>query len=406
MLTKTRAKLDSVYISGVHAFYWSSFTVQSTFLVTYLSLNGYSPSEIGLVVTMMSLFNLIAQPMWGFLSDSKFNLKSIILLCMAATIPISFLLPAVIRTYSLVVLANALFAFFEYPLVGLLDSVTNISASKNKYIIYGVSRGMGSFFSAIICLWTGGALDKLGIEYMFVIHALLLGIGILCMALFSGKAYNTDSKKAAVSPARTTLTLAKTIQILLRNKKFLFIVISSILLNIGIKAALTYTPILIQQYGGTSAHNGFSMAINTIGMAPCMLIYTAAAKKISNNKLYLLACLFTIARISSLALVTTLGGVIAVQIINSLSYGFLQPAMLTAISEATPLFLRSTSITLATAVFTAVSSIFGSYIAGMLVESIGMRPMFFIFTGLAALGALAFLPAARLPAFEEAKTAL
>lgn len=61
-LTQARAKLDSVFVSGVHAFYWAAYTVQTTFLITYLTLNNYTPSQVGLTVTVMSLFNLVAQP--------------------------------------------------------------------------------------------------------------------------------------------------------------------------------------------------------------------------------------------------------------------------------------------------------------------------------------------------------
>lgn len=396
-MTKFRAKVDSIFISGVHASFWSAYTVQTTFLITYLSLNGYSPSEIGLLTTIQSLFNLIAQPIWGYLSDSKFKLKTVMLICMAFSIPATVMFPSVVHSYLLLVGANCLFAIFELPLMGLLDSITNLAASKNKYVVYGVSRGCGSFFSAVTCLFAGGILDRLGIEYMFVLHMLLMIIAIVLLCGFGGKEYS--KKKVPVEPDkkddnRITLTVAA--RALLVNPKYMALLFSTILLNIGLRAGLIYTPIMIGDFGGTSIHNGYAMAVNTVGMAPCMLIYSyLIAKKVSNHKLYLAGCIFTIVRIYSLTLVSSLGSLIGIQIINSLSYGFLQPAMIAAICTVVTRKLHTTAITFTTAVFSAASSLLGGYIAGVIAEAFGMQRMFFAASLFAVVGTLFYLPVCR-----------
>lgn len=134
------------------------------------------------------------------------------------------------------------------------------------------------------------------------------------------------------------------------------------------------------------------MAINTVGMMPCMLLYNYLhdKRKVSNKILYLLACLFTIARILSLAMVGSMPAMYGIQLISSLQYGFLQPAMLTAITEIVPQRIRTTAITLAAALQLGVSSLAGDYAAGLLAERIGMRPMFLLLAGVAVLGWAAF----------------
>lgn len=355
-------------------------------------------------MALMSGLNLLFQPMWGYISDTKVSLKKVILLCLGVSVPAVCLMPVFARTTGLLVIGSLLVACFDHPIRGLLDSFTNIGESKNRYIVYGVARGCGSFFSAVTCLFVGDVLDRYGIEWAFAIHGVLLTIAFVFLLCFSEtlcrEDENTETKadhgkaKSDQDSRSGKITLKEAARVLMGNSAFCAVFISTILLNIGLKAALTFAPIMIVDMGGTSVHNGYSMAINTIGMLPCMLVYSwlYKKKKLSNNNLYMLACFFTVARIFSMALADSLWMTIGIQIINSLSYGFLQPAMICAISDVAPKELKSTAITLVTGGHIAISSILGDYVAGRIVDAFGMKQMFWTCTVLAVLGTIAYLP--------------
>ncbi|MCI7640237.1 MAG: MFS transporter [Clostridiales bacterium] len=390
-----RAKVDSVLLSATNAGFWAGATVFGTFLVTYLYAKGYSASEVGLVMTLMSICNIVAQPLWGYISDAKLKIRNTILLCLAASIPLVALMPLFARTTLSLFIGCCFIACFENPIKGLLDSLTNQAEIKNKYIIYGVARGCGSFFSAIASLVVGELLASWGIEWAFAIHGVLMLIAILSLFFFSGVECHDGSITLTEQPKKKAdVSVSKAIKILLGNRTYVLILVSTILVNIGLKAALTFAPVMIADMGGTSAHTGYAMAVNTIGMLPCMLIYSwmYRKKKISNNWLYILGCLFTIVRIASMAMVSSINAIIAVQIINSLSYGFLQPSMICAVGDTTPIEYRSTAITLVTSGQLAISSFLGDFVAGKLVEVIGMQAMFWCCTVLAVLGTLVYIP--------------
>jgi MFS family permease len=86
-----------------------------------------------------------------------------------------------------------------------------------------------------------------------------------------------------------------------------------------------------------------------------------------------------------------------VQLINSASYGFLQPAMLAYVRDNTPEPLQSTAITMITALATSTSGIFGNYIAGIMIESWGMNTTFHVLGAIAIAGTGLFLLGDRLP---------
>lgn len=398
-MKNVRAKVDSVLLATTHAGFWAGSTVFGTFLITYLYAKGYDAADVGLVMALMSIFNVIAQPLWGYIADAKMSVRTTILLCLAAAIPLVAMLPLFARTTVSLMIGCCVIACFENPLRGLLDSMTNQAESRNKYIVYGIARGCGSFFSAIASLVAGELLNQWGLEWAFPIHGILLFIALIALLAFSG----TECTDGAVSalpkekPGKADVKLSAVVEYLSKNKTYLAIFLSTILLNIGLKAALTFTPVMIADLGGTSAHTGYSMAVNTIGMLPCMMVYSWVYRKkvMSNNALYMLACGFTILRIASMAMVTTLNSIIAVQIINSLSYGFLQPAMICAVSDTTEVRYRSTAITLVASGQLAISGLLGDYVAGELVEAIGMQPMFWICVVLSILGTAAYLPVFR-----------
>lgn len=389
-----RAKLDSVLLSTTHAGFWAGSTVFGTFLVTYLYANGYDASDVGLIMALMSICNVVAQPLWGYIADAKLKVRTVTLLCLAAAIPLVSMMPLFARTTASLIIGCCIIACFENPLKGLLDSLTNQAEGRNKYIVYGIARGCGSFFSAVASLLAGNLLAKWGIEWAFTIHGILLAIAILTLLAFSGIQCLEEGQLPPEPKQKESISMGSAIRALMGNRTYVFVFLSTILVNIGLKAALTFTPVMIADLGGTSAHTGTAMAVNTVGMLPCMIVYSWMFRKkgISNNTLYLLACVFTIIRIASMAMVTSLNAIIVVQIINSLSYGFLQPAMICAVSDCTPVQYRSTAITLVTSGQLAISGLLGDYVAGEMVELIGMQSMFWICVVLAVLGTIAYLP--------------
>lgn len=393
-----KAKLDSFLLSTTHAGFWAGTTVFGTFLVTYLYANGYDAADVGLIMALMSVFNVVAQPLWGYVADAKLKIRTTILLCLAAAIPLVAMLPLMIRTTASLMIGCCLISCFENPIKGLMDSLTNQAESRNRYIIYGLARGCGSFFSAIASLVAGELLNQWGIEWAFTIHGILLLIALIALLAFRGIPYGIKEEETpSAHKEKRRISIGDAAVTLMGNHTYLAIFASTILLNIGLKAALTFAPVMIVDLGGTNAHTGYSMAVNTVGMLPCMLIYSWMFRKkgMSNNWLYILACIFTIARIASMAIVDSIGAIIAVQIINSLSYGFLQPSMIRAVSDTTPVEYRATAITMVTSGQLAVSSLLGDYVAGKLVEKFGMQPMFWICTILAVLGTIAYIPVIR-----------
>lgn len=389
-MTKRRAVLDAVFMSGIHMNYWAGATIESTFLVTFMTLMGYTATETGLVVAVSNLSTLIMQPLWGYLSDKYRNIKGFVILCLGCTAAmVLFLANAIEAGVWHTVFLYALLGCFKGPIAGLVDSLTYNGAEKNKYIQYSIARGSGSLFSAVAMLLGGRLLEQIGVRYAFTLEAGLLLIGIFSALFYSGNRYGMV---LAESGAEVKTTVRDTLSRITANRPLLFLAVSVILINIGINASYTLSPRMIVEMGGSAADNGYAMAVNTAGMMPCMLLYSYLLnkKKIPNHILYLLACVFSIMRILSLALVNTLPMMFAVQIISAMQYGFLQPAMLTEISGLVEKRIRTTTITLVCSLQTGFSYVTGSLAAGRIADLYGVKTVFYLFSIAAVAGLISF----------------
>ena len=380
---RVKAKRDWFYLCGIQASYWAVMTMQSSFLVSFLSQNGYEPALIAAIVTLIALVNLVAQPIWGYFADSKFGIRKVMIICMAGTIPTLILMPVAAESVIAALVLNFSYALFNQPLQGLTDSLTNIAAWRNKYVVYGFTRGCGSLSAAIASLLVGRFLITVGIEKLFYINSGLTLIGLILLVFFTNTPYGMQQSDDAASTAalrKEKVSVRYAANILLQNKSYILIVIAIMLMNVGGRFAHLFVPILIDEFGGTSAHIGFALFLNCIFMAPCMIMHSfLIRKKVSNRYIMFLGGIFAAIRLVAMLFASNLNILVGVQIFQSFAYGLMHPATVQAISEVSPLNLRSTAISFAVAVQVVLSTLIGNNVGSALTGIVGYRNTSFIF---------------------------
>lgn len=390
---KRRAIRDQVALCGMQATYWSVITMQSSFLISFLKQNGYSTNITALIVFINAIANLIAQPIWGYLSDAKLGIKRVILCCLGMSIPALALMPAAVSSLFFTFVLNILYSAFSQPMQGLTDAITNISSLRNKYVTYGITRGIGSLAAAFSSLFVGGLLNITGIESLFYINSGLLLVAFLMMLLFSGVSYGMPEGAAEPRRRDPTITIRYAANTLVKYRPYVLLVLSNTLINASNRLAHLFVPIMIDEMNGTSADLGMALFLNCILMAPCMVAHGWMMKKnIKNHVPYIAAGMFMCLRVISMVFCHSLTSVIAVQILQSFGYGLLQPSMVRAVSEVSPLKLRATAISLATAFQIVFSTLLGSNLGSACVDIFGRNETFLASALLSFIGILLYIP--------------
>lgn len=390
--TAKEAKLDCLALCGIQAAYWSICTMQTSFLVSYLTNNGYSSTFAAVIVFMTAIVNLIAQPMWGYLADSKVGIKRVIVCCMCVSIPAIAFIPLAISNTFLIVFLTVLYGFFMNPMQGLTDALTNLAAVRNRYVVFGFTRGCGSLAAAFSSLLFGKFVSIAGIETVFYINAALCLLILILMLLFKGISYGKS--KLDQEESNQHITIKQASSVLLKNPHFILLMICITLLNIPSRMSYVYTPLMIYRFGGGSVELGMAIFLNCILVAPCMVFHSFLIRKKINNCIPLfLSGLFAALRIYCMGTVQSLTAFVAIQILQSFADGLMQPATVQAVSEISPLNFRSTAISIVTAVQVLFSTLIGNQLASAVNDTMG--PFFACFCSaiLALSGLLFYLPA-------------
>lgn len=382
---------DQIALCGMQATYWSVITMQSSFLISFLTQNGYSTDLTALIVFVNAIANLIAQPIWGYLADGNLGIRRVILCCLGFSIPALALMPAAVSSVGFTVVLNILYSAFSQPLQGLTDAVTNISSLRNKYVTYGITRGIGSLAAALASLLIGTLLNSSGITSLFYINAGLLLVAFLMMQLFSGVSYGIP--QATERPEREAISIRYAANTLIRHKPYVILVLSNTLINVCNRTSSLFLPILVGEMEGTSGDLGMALFLNCILMAPCMMAHGWMMKrKIRNHWPYMAAGAFMCMRLIAMAFCQDLTALLAVQILQSFGYGLLQPSMVRAVSEVTPLRLRATAISFATAFQIVFSTLLGNNLGSLCVQLLGRRITFLATAVVSALGVGLYIP--------------
>lgn len=200
---------------------YCSFAVVLMFLPLYLQYHGIGTGRIGVIMAMGSVMAVIGQPIWGYISDKVNSAKKVLLFIMVSALLCSFLFFAVESFWPLLLLFT-LFMFFMTSCGPLTDSIAMQYANKNKKN-YGAVRSFGSIGVGTSALVLGMLIGVVGIQYIGWMYAIIMLAAIPLVLIIN------ESGREVTTGVRPSISLSS-LKELLKNKKYIWIVIISFLI--------------------------------------------------------------------------------------------------------------------------------------------------------------------------------
>ncbi|MDO7908795.1 MFS transporter [Paenibacillus sp. JX-17] len=354
--------------------YFAMLSLFIPFLPLYLDEQQISSSRIGLIVGTGGIVTLIAQPLWGMISDRLRTItKVMLLLLIFASVTGYFLYDS--SSYPMLVLFAMLVYFFVMPMDPLTESL-NFRVAEHTGVSYGSFRTYGALGYAVMSLITGYVMSRLGTHSLAWLFG---GTGIvsfiICLFLpdapASGKPLTLSSLRSFLGSRQTLL--------------FLILVLIS---SIPARMNDTFLGVQIAALGGNAELLGqawFLAAGSEIVVFALSFWWLRAGRELITISI---AGAFYCLRFFLSAWITDPHGLAYLQVLQLLTFPVFYSAAIQYLYRIVPEEWRATGQTVLALLFFGISGIVASYIGGVLFDRLGGQNVYMIISAMSLAGTL------------------
>src|SRR5947209_11007529 len=163
---------DASAVQGVYLTIGLAIAAFFPFLALYLrDAHGLDESQIGVVLALMAAARMVANPLWGHLSDTRIGRLTALQAGLAGSAAAAFMLnaAAAVPAITLVMVAQAFFMEAQEPNI---DAIALEHLGEDRMSDYGRIRGWSSLTYASGCLLFGAVLQRFGIRWAMPLYAI------------------------------------------------------------------------------------------------------------------------------------------------------------------------------------------------------------------------------------------
>lgn len=368
-------------INTFNFFLYGSIGTLMTFFPVYFESIGLSEVLIGLIMAGGPFISILANPFWGYWSDSIQNIKRIILIMIfSSLIVVQFVFQFESVTY--IIITMVVFFFFQMPLFSQSNSLilNTIEGTNRKF---GAFRLWGSLGWSVMVMAAGPVLSKIGIGNLWIVYTLILLMAIgATIKLPRGKVDGVEKLQKG--------TFAKE---LFGNKIFITFVILGILISVPNSINQTFSSLYIKQLGGTEVHIGLNAFIMAIFEIPVFLLldrYLKRSVKTMLRVIIVVSFIFVL-RWFLMSIAVTPVHIISIQILHSVTFASYYYIGTTLTAQLIPIQLRSSGQAVFAITWGGISGLIAGLSGGFMYDLIGPSQMYGVTTFIALAGAIGFI---------------
>ncbi len=343
-------------------FFHSAMTIIISYMPVYFQSLGLTGSEIGFLLAVGPFAAILAQPVWGFMSDRWRTVKLVLLLCLCGAIVIGF---AVFQMKEFIWLIPLLYIFFTFmsPAGALGDSLAQ-KISYQKGVSFGSIRMWGSLGFGTSSLVSGYILAVIGIEYIYYVFAFFLLIAIV----FCLKAPDSEpSKKKA--DLKQALRLGK-------NPMFALFLLMVISISLTHRINDSFLGLYIVELGGNETMIGTAWFIGVITEACVFALSAFWLRRFHPLTFISIAAVLYVVRWLLMGIVPNPTGVLFLQVLHGLTFGIFYLTAFQFVTRLVPYELASTGHLLFVSVFFGLSGVIGSLLGGAIIDAFDVRMLY------------------------------
>ena len=381
-------KRCNLAFGGMQGFYYASTCMFFGFLMSYLSSQGYSYIQLGLVSTLIAASTMLAQPLSGYIMDSFVTPKRMIVISALISTPFSILFFVLDLNKNVSMILIALVAIFFSPLGGVIDSWSVRLRGQGIEVNYPVTRSMGSIFYSFSALIMGYFISQIGYSVILPMHLFFLACALVCSRFAEdvpckNKSYSTQEQ--------TRISLPRAVQILIGNKAYTVFLISYFFFNLGMKVVGTFITTIMEERGGNPTQLGLAFFIAAFFELPILLVFSRYIIRLKLPTIYIISLFFGFFRIITINFSQSIGAVMLAQLFQGFSFGFGIPFLIEYVTRVVPEKLKATALTIGLAVGSGAALIIGNSLGGVIMDRFGTTVFIYAMTGCMIVSMIVFV---------------
>lgn len=363
-----------VLLKGYNFLFFGLLALFIPFLPVYLGEQGLSASEIGLIIGTGGFVTLIAQPLWGFISDKTKTIRKVMLLLVSLTAIFGYFLFNV-NSFVLLIIFALFVYFFLMPLDPLTESL-NFTVSEMARVSYGSIRTYGALGYAVLALISGFAMDYFGVSSLSILFII---IGIISF----GVIWFMPDIQASTKP----VTMEGLKQVL-NNKEMLLFLALVFISAIPARMNDTFLGIHIKALGGDTSLVGIAFFIAATSEIVIFALSFWWLRKGKEMEIITIATFFYFLRFFASGFVMSPLVLTLLQVLQMLTFPIFYTAAIQYLYQIMPKEWRATGQTILALLFFGLSSIIASYAGGYIYKEFGGHSFYFIISAMSFVGVL------------------
>lgn len=359
-------KTLSMKLNAIYIIIYGALACIYPFLTYYFQEKGLSYMEMGIVYASISITGVFVQPIWGFITDKYSNKRMIIIITMLLSAATVYSLIFANGFYMIIISVIILMCFLS-PVAPITDAYSYEVIEHHKKMQYGKIRLMGSFGYAVIALFMGYMVKYYGVNSSYFIHSLLMLCGVLLLVSIDYKGRGS----------RKSICFTDVVD-LIKDKRFVLLILSVILTNIGNGSNTSYIPILLEKTGGDVTKLGMVWFVIAISELPAFYFGARLLCKYGELNLYIIGIILFALRYFLNSLCDDYIPVLVIQLLQGVTYTFYLMTSLQYLNNITPVTMRTSAITMHAAAM-GIGGVIGNIGGGMLLEHISIFMLYQVF---------------------------
>lgn len=327
------------------------------FLPVFLKEQGFTTSEVGLVIGAGGFITIIAQPLWGMISDKTKTLRKVMLLLILLAAVCGFILFNM-ESFWLLVFTAMLVYFFLMPLDPLTESL-NYTMTEASGTSYGSVRTYGALGYAVLSLIVGYVMKWFGMNSVSILFVFL---GIVCfIIMWKLPDAPTSSRPVTIDGLKKVLT----------NKQMILFLLLIFASSIPARMNDTFLGIHINNLGGDTSLVGVAFFISA---ASEIIVFALSYLWLRQGKELLIitiAIFFYALRFFLSGLVEDPVLLAIIQILQMFTFPIYYTAAIQYLYQIVPREWRATGQTVLALLFFGISGIISSSLGGFLYHVFG-----------------------------------